>query len=63
MSRLHPLLTSLLALKTVSGCPDNWVQSGALCYHISTTPMDWGTAQEVIRQAEWREWRVLVLTV
>ena len=48
MLRLIPLLLSLVALKTVSSCPDNWLQSGNFCYHISTKPMDWGTAQEVM---------------
>ena len=50
MLRLYciPLLLSLLGLKTVSSCPDNWLQSGNFCYLISTKPMDWGTAQEVM---------------
>ena len=48
MLRLIPLLFSLLSLKTVSCCPDNWLQSGNFCYLISTKPMDWGTAQEVM---------------
>ena len=56
MLRFLPLLSSLLALKTVSSCPDNWVQSGTLCYLISTKPMDWGTAQEVRTEDQPEGW-------
>ena len=48
-----PLLLSSLALTGVfgSGCPEGYFGVGSSCYKVSETRHDWGTAQEVVKEA------------
>ena len=48
-----PLLLASLAQSSVSGseCPEGYFGVRSSCYKVSETRHDWGTAQEVVKEA------------
>ena len=48
MLGLLSLPSFVLSLQTSTTCPSTWIVSDNFCYKISTEPMDWGRAQQVI---------------